>query len=486
MAQIATEEKMKILVVGDWFVDAHWVLEPHESDIASRRGKSNSRAAQPLDSSVRSLCGAGQVARLLNGADWSDKNFKVVGMGNWHWRDSNLIRAMLHQAEQSADGSSLGDNPHHVTVELEPHKDAPNLHRLVASEEVGTNRVVRLYKKASGDKYELIERWDWELDIPLGATPTLPSAVDLDVGDEPIIVVKDHGRNTITPELVEALKKQYKNSPWYVSTKSLTAPWLRDLPREKVKLLLVQPVATEKLSFNDSAGTARKVQRWILKGGIPTRDGMRALDGLCRDLWLQNAAIVVMTARATILAKFGVDESAQGYTFEGSDGTGAERFVPLASVLFPALIFNHLSPGTPWDNALDRSMEFTNEFRKEEIGRITKPETWKGNDTKLSREISVRNLGKGFDWKTVMDSWEQAYTVWPNGREGYGEGVVTYPDGPRLDLWRSMTDVDDCICIAHERRKMVRRYRLSWLILLIRKSRKAFMFVMRPVEARVR
>ena len=89
----------KLLVVGDWYVDAHWVVAPHESSTASRPGEAQGLATHGPGSTVRVLCGAGQVASLLRhgGRD-------VYGLGSWADSDDPFIQAMM-------EGNNLGDNP---------------------------------------------------------------------------------------------------------------------------------------------------------------------------------------------------------------------------------------------------------------------------------------------------------------------------------------------------------------------------------------
>jgi hypothetical protein len=61
----ADQKAKKILVVGDWFVDEHWVMGVHRSATSSRTGHAHYRALHNMSSTVQSFCGAGLTASLL-------------------------------------------------------------------------------------------------------------------------------------------------------------------------------------------------------------------------------------------------------------------------------------------------------------------------------------------------------------------------------------------------------------------------------------
>src|SRR5256885_402470 len=78
-----------ILVVGDWVVDEHWVAGDHRSASSSRTGITHTRALHDPTCSVRSLCGAGQVATILHQARFTPKTIRrIYGVGLWHPDDS--------------------------------------------------------------------------------------------------------------------------------------------------------------------------------------------------------------------------------------------------------------------------------------------------------------------------------------------------------------------------------------------------------------
>src|SRR5579863_427922 len=93
--------KGPILVVGDWFVDDHWVLGTHRSSTSSRTGKRHLAALQEMSSATESLCGAGRTASVLWGA-----GFSIIGVGLCSKSDDAVLLSLL-----DAKGST-GRNPH--------------------------------------------------------------------------------------------------------------------------------------------------------------------------------------------------------------------------------------------------------------------------------------------------------------------------------------------------------------------------------------
>ena len=139
-----------VLVVGDWYVDAHWVVAPHESESASRPGEHHSLAVHDLPATVRVLCGAGQVASILHAALTGHHFGDVYGLGSWHRDDDGFIQALVN-------GQNRGDNPLKlkssiVEVDLTGNPASRRVFNLAAgSDNSGTNRVIRIYRRSSSD-----------------------------------------------------------------------------------------------------------------------------------------------------------------------------------------------------------------------------------------------------------------------------------------------------------------------------------------------
>src|SRR5438552_1170654 len=106
-----------VLVVGDWLVDEHWVVGDHRWPSSSRIGLRHSRALHSNKGSVRSLCGAGQVATILYQAQsaCSDHFMDVFGLGSWHPGDTLSLANMLNPS------NSQRKTPHRII-----HTEDPN------------------------------------------------------------------------------------------------------------------------------------------------------------------------------------------------------------------------------------------------------------------------------------------------------------------------------------------------------------------------
>jgi hypothetical protein len=163
--------KKRILVIGDWLVDEHWVVGVQRSKTSSRVGRAHFRALQDPDSTVTSFCGAGRTAGILHRAQFcGDSNvFGIIGLGVWHEDDQSSLEAMLDSA------SVKGCTPHQIrfSYEREPNPKKRRLINLVPEAgclfvngfRPGTTRVIRVYRQ-TGQEIDLQERIDWEVKIP--------------------------------------------------------------------------------------------------------------------------------------------------------------------------------------------------------------------------------------------------------------------------------------------------------------------------------
>ena len=172
-------ERLRILVVGDWLLDEHWVLGTHRIASSSRTGLKHSRALNTKDSTVRSLCGAGKVASVLYEAHESCDGgsprfcFDIAGLGLWDSKDGDSLRRALephllqrdtHHSMSSPPSYDLRtDDPDAPTPRRNP-EDAKlyNLAGATHGINPGTTHVIRLYQQETS-KFTLTERIDWEV-----------------------------------------------------------------------------------------------------------------------------------------------------------------------------------------------------------------------------------------------------------------------------------------------------------------------------------
>src|ERR1043165_1892448 len=161
----------RILVLGDWVVDDHWVTGVHRSPTSSRTGHQHFRGLPLPDSAVRSLGIAGRTASVLHRTKADQKDFcDVICVGLWHRDDTSTLAAMLDPSANKA------QTPYRI---VQPKLEIPerakffNLSDALAGRAgsigkghvYGTTRVIRIYQNI-GTKIDLIQRIDWELRPP--------------------------------------------------------------------------------------------------------------------------------------------------------------------------------------------------------------------------------------------------------------------------------------------------------------------------------
>lgn len=459
-----------VLVIGDWFVDAHWVVAPHRSDSASRPGRSFSLGLQGLDSTVRCLCGAGQVASLLELSDKESSGIgaygAIYGIGSWHADDGALIQAMLDP------DNCRGDNPNRLK---NPTKtEGPLRLYSIGSNDAGTNRVMRIYRRTADDEYEQMDRIDWEIPLKEPCEERLDNALN-GIANIGFVVIKDHGRGVINPGFIKRLRSKIDGpgcmQHWFVETKDWNAPWLSELPKDRVRLVLMPHEAAIKARLTSPSGEERRIHNWLLSDSVPTKRAMEFMqDSLLKRF--PEAAILVMPSRNTLCGI--IPHEPRGFVHRGERENNPEPFVPRASVLFAAL-FHHFAvdlancPNAKgeklpaWIGPVRQSIDFTDQWVHRESGRISNPQQWGGNDVRLGKTPPVRNpeeIGLSFDWDKVWRSHAHAFAAWPEMWSGKSEdrpqgyGVVQVKEELRLDLWRPM-EVQGCITCVRLKRQML-------------------------------
>jgi hypothetical protein len=496
-----------VLVVGDWYVDAHWVVAPHESDTASRRGEMHSLAVASPDSTVRALCGAGQVANILANAEHANgaRRFgNVYGLGSWDWRDDPYIQALM-----TADNP--GDNPFRLRSPIKAMKDSEfdrvrRVFNIQAAPDpgsgerppTGTNRVIRIYRRSSADEYQLVERIDFETAPP--KMWDFHKALDQLQG-KPVghILVKDHGHGVVRADLIRALARKFPHASWYVSTKrwdivdglasgdgaDKKASWLAAVPPQRLRLLLFQQEAATRARTDEQLFP--EVGQWTVEDGVPTRSALEALDGVANSFGGAAPVIVALPSRESLLARIPQSDRILGYISRGGAEEPYEAFMPRASALFAALFVagqptRRSSPGEPtWRlsvDAIKRALEFTAVWVQEEGARIVRP-SWDGNTCVLdcrprathivfmkkpatgpAEERVQRVAAKSaddFDWNHVRSEYRQAFSAWTREGSACGHGVIERAGGRRcLELWRAKSDVGGVISIVRAKRHMLR------------------------------
>ncbi|CAG1005717.1 hypothetical protein PHYC_03256 [Phycisphaerales bacterium] len=497
-----------ILVVGDWVVDEHWVVGPERSTTASRRGESHYHVLHEPGSSVEALCGAGLVASVLGSASQGDGPlFDVHGVGAWHTEDQAALESMM------CPGGLKGHNRFQVVRSELRHKEPAgfgvalhNLHLQEDSQAGTTTRVVRIYLEDAG-KVRLLHRIDWsrppnQLSGNHGAAwITEPGAAEAWFADSTlgvgkivpdVIVIKDLVKGVVSKELIQGLVANFRGSPkrprWYISSKKWhhvrsdkepdtweLAPdsWIRELMGEvDLRLLFVPQVAA------DAAMSDRHhcINSWVSGAGNakgkrsePTWHALMLMQELARTTagtaGSPDVAVQPDGERVFARVEQGTKSSLLVRSLDAG-AAGSQGLVPLASVLFAAVVGLMESPNSkdpPRLHAvLDPAISFAKEWVAHEAERF-KPKLWLPEHAKTRLKAldlvkpgteATRDSKSEADGDNVHMPWEETLLEWEASRKSGivgGEG-----NHPRIELWRAMTDVEGYICLVASKRRTVR------------------------------
>ena len=459
---LKSSQHIGVLVVGDWLVDEHWVVGKHRATSSSRTGHAHSRALHRDTCSVRSLCGAGQVATILHQAKYGPQSpFQIHGVGIWHPGDGVILQEMLSPE------FNIGRTPHHLqNGEADDHTDTATeggrLWSLTPSElgvAAGTTRIIRIYRH-DGDKIDLSQRIDWELPLSESQFAKIRNGVNTALRDikgsiPPVqhIFVKDLQKGAVSPELIRFLKCTFPDAAWYVSSKAWRPNWLSDLPRELVKLLLIPQLAAQRAIDTGEISSSS----WITTGGVPSRDAMNVINAFADQF--KSGKIVVLPEGMRILAR----DSSNAYVLPTAGVADRLPFTPMASVFFPTLGAYMMMHNQEFPQALENAVSFTATWEESEAQRIrtdnwipTPAQVLSIPDTNPGAE-SVAGAGatqwRRFDWQELESEWEQAFS---------GIGVVIVQDSKsgkesrEFQLWRAMTDIDRYVtCLPSKRRHVL-------------------------------
>ncbi len=449
----------RVLVVGDWLVDELWVVGKHRSPSAGRPGPNHTRALQIPQSTVRSLCGAGQVAvNLRNARDKNGPLFDVIGLGLWHRDDQAELCSMLDP------NNNIAKTPHRLMMHTPPATPSPDravLHNLAddtESSQLGTTRIIRVFEQ-KGDRVAHRDRLDWELPFDRNRYRAIRNGLEarlnsLDaLAEADIVVIKDLGKGAISSELIDLLTTLTPAAAqWYISSKTWkSSNWYRSLPNERVAVYLVPQMAARKAIQDEKVATSN----WITKGGVASSEAMSAVNEVAEDF--PNARVVVLPSGMKVLAR---DPSCLcdskepcGYVQPNAGNAKFTNTVPMASVFLPALIANASSPSDEgFDGALSDSLSFTDHWMREEYLRIV-VDDWKHNNGQtldISKSYFHRyDFGRPVGWNNQFRHWNDSRT---------DKGIVLYEEQQvsKLQLWRAMTEVSEYIATVPRKRKMLK------------------------------
>lgn len=499
----------KILVVGDWVLDEHWVIGVHRSPTSSRTGDAHYRALHFANATVESLCGAGRTASVLHQVKCGQKRFcEILGIGLWHEEDTGALLAMLDPAWNK------GQTPHRVT-RIGTHKSTEerlfNLSTLLSKQapdgrpsySCGTTRMIRIYQH-TGSKFELLQRIDWELELPNSLTPSSwPNNPKCDEDDPVLIadpkflndsrleafikkhrnkigavVIKDMRKGVVSEALIGWLSTMLRNVPWFISTKAWRPKWFDKLENVNVRLIVIPQMATQ------WAVRSGILNRWITQSGDASSGALYNMDEVGRQF--PGAIIIALPDGLSVLARnrlhSGDEDARVGLVQTRVGPSPLAMGMPMASVFFPAMIAHMLrNENIKLDQLLKGALNFTHRWMSIEVKRVEDPEEWEPSpkqaleleparsQDRLSDDKKFDSDWREFNWKRATDDWGKAFSDYgiievaasEDGAKGArpkaGEVVAKTKGKKYLELWRAMTEVHGYVCCVTEKRKLLQR-----------------------------
>jgi len=456
----------RILIVGDWNVDEHWVTGVHRSSMSSRTGQTHYRALQSPSTTISSLSGAGQVASIIHQSQRDGQAlFQIVGIGVWGERDTPTLESMASPM------GGKGLTPNRLKSPTIPQKtnrlellnlpDHLNLNKYKVKKvkvERGTSKYIRVYQH-TGDKIHLIHRIDWDVKVPFDdglwvnqerTTDLKKSNLPKILSKEPFnaVIIKDLGKGIISTSFLTFLIDLLPDVPWFVSTKVWKPDWFSSLNNCDVRLVLIPQVPAS------TAIQSGDVNRWITKSGYASKKGLSAINEIFAQ-FAKQPTVVVLPEAATLLARYknakGVNGILQSEAAPYLLGVG----MPMASVFFPALVGGMLE-NSEMDTGklLSKALSFTQNWRTFQVNRVKDYENWNPEAVPFLKMQDLEpEVGhwKTFPWKNANLSWDDAF-------DSHKFGIVTDSKGNKwFDVWRSMTEVDGYVCCMESKRQVLQK-----------------------------
>ena len=504
------------LVVGDWFVDEHWICGVHRSSMSSRTGRTHLRALHSPKSTVRAFCGAGRSALFLHHL-YQRSNTEpltfLIGLGFWHRQDTKELLSLFEPR-------SPAQTPYRLTspdivmptgIELLNMNDALNFrpgkdcngrvrteqeHLRWRDEREYTTRIIRIYSHGERDQV-VYDRLDWEPKTPIDPLTsarvywTDEQKAELfrlfkeQLGERSVqsVVIKDMQKGAINDQIIdwlvgvnEWLKESGKGDPqWFVSTKKWRASWLNKLGKKvDLRLVMIPPVAAKGALRDDS----QKLSRWITRSGRASKEAIKTIDDFAA--FTNTRKIVVLPEEFCALAcACNEGKVLQCAVQSKPRPEKVSADMGFASILFPALVacfsshrFSDDDIKPPMELALRSAFEWV----ESEALRVVYPRTWSADpatwpinpgvnylkhivnelDNESLVEVNYRNEPRSFG-DIQAHSWKDEQTEW---LEAYREvGIVGRKNGVggSLELWRAMLEVDGYVCCEESMRDQLRR-----------------------------
>ena len=510
-----SEYRKKILLIGDWLIDEHWLTGIHRSPTSSRVGQNHFRGLQSQKCAIQSFCGAGQTASVLVRSVDEDNNpiCDIFGIGIWHESDTNYLESMLDQKEDN------NITPHFLTHCMGQSKpdnaclfNLKTILNLNKYTQIGTTKVIRIYQH-TGKKIDLIQRIDWEQELPEKYIEGWVNDGNKEILDNSLldnelkkfsnnidaIVVKDLCKGVVSRQLIKWMANKYPKAPWYISTKAWEPTnvnesdpkskkkwkpeWIEELYNANIRLFLV-PQIPSKLSVNKG-----KIGVWLTKSNMPSFEAINEMEGFVNLFApFKRILLVVLPEDLSVLALEKITINEKNPKFNSTIQYDANTVkmpvgLPMASIFFSAVIQNILAEDSMHlDKLISSSLKFTIDWMSYESRRIQTPELWKPTEVPFFKKNEITT---DYQFSTLISPyWEKEKEYWSQARELYGiiKKEVNGKTKCYFELWRGMTDVDGYICLTQSKRRVINKLNSELRSFKNKKEKqtKAYMLVADP------
>jgi len=484
-----------VLIVGDWFVDEHWVFGLHRSPTSSRTGSAHYRALNPVWNEVRAFCGAGRSAFFLHHVRKGKDRFfpSILGLGFWHRKDTEALKALFAPDNQTHSPYRLMDkaagpspegidllnlnNSFLVTPPSALKKNSlKNKNLSKHKKDVDfTDRIIRIYRQGNDGRY-WYERFDWEpRRRPVHWKPEqledLTAKITRALGKKTvsIVIIKDLLKDVVNRQIVEWLANGLgKTARWYVSSKKWKPDWQGMLKQVDCRLYLVPQVAAKEAMLTPKA----EFSEWLTRAGNPSQEAIHAIEDIYKNVHNGSSAcnVVVLPGGFSFLsfcADRGGSNAKKVCVVQPQKEAGTIKVAMGGdSILFPALCACMEYPTrSKHDMAklLRHAMDCTYDWVAAEGKRVTDFEGWDPNPKKWNPKPKLLNIAncadqpKRFQDTTKTTQWKEENEWWLRALDPDKCGVVLIDGRRQLQLWRSMSEVDGYVCCETSKRAELRR-----------------------------
>lgn len=476
------------LVIGDWFVDEHWVCGTHRSSTSSRTGRSHLRALHTAKSNVRAFCGAGRSAQFLHFLYRYPTNTyplaSVIGLGFWH-------RADTQQLESLFDLESPAQTPYRLTpsdlrtpqgIELINMNDALNFTLDDTSRDAReyTTRIIRIYTN-DGTGNVIYDRLDWEPKTPVGQFVSgdvewkeklekLEQLIQNKLNGRPVraVIIKDLQKGAINTEIINWISSMKLGNPaWFISSKRWKPGWLVDNLGDKVdlRLVMIPQVAAE-----TAIRKSQKLTCWITHSGRPSKEAVDAIEELA-TLTRAKTLVILPDKFSALACKC---EAGKVLSCAVQSQVMPERVtveMGYASIVFPALIAcmsDYFDEQLDLEGQMNLAFRAAHEWVEGEAQRVLDPGKWQSDPAKWApdRTQALAQIRARLHRQKQLDPIKQfgqvKSKVWGEESREWKEalsdvGIIKRGSRKVIELWRAMPEVEGYVCCEETMRDDLRR-----------------------------